>query len=53
MPTELGTLDAIHLATALLWKETTGADLAMATHDGALALGAQAHGMVVLGVPRW
>jgi predicted nucleic acid-binding protein len=23
MPTELGTLDAIHLATALLWKEMT------------------------------
>jgi uncharacterized protein len=52
MPTELGTLDAIHLATALLWKETTGTDLVMATHDGALALGAQAHGFMVLGVPR-
>jgi predicted nucleic acid-binding protein len=51
MPTELGTLDAIHLATALLWKETTGTDLVMATHDGTLALGAQAHGLVVLGVP--
>jgi hypothetical protein len=24
----------------------------MATHDGALALGAQAHGLVVLGAPR-
>ena len=52
MPTELGTLDAIHLATALLWKESTGANLVMATHDGALALGAQAHGLEVLGVPR-
>jgi len=52
MPTELGTLDAIHLATAILWKETTRADLVMATHDSALALGAQAHGFVVLGVPR-
>jgi len=49
MPTELGTLDAIHLATALLWKETTRTDLVMATHDGALALGAQAHGLRVLG----
>ena len=38
MPTELGTLDAIHLATALLWKEMTKANLVMATHDGALAL---------------
>ncbi len=50
MPTELGTLDAIHLATALLWKEMTRADLVMATHDGALALGAQAHGLSVVGV---
>jgi predicted nucleic acid-binding protein len=52
MPTELGTLDAIHLATALLWKEMTRADLVMATHDGALALGAQAHGLPVVGVTR-
>jgi predicted nucleic acid-binding protein len=52
MPTELGTLDAIHLATALLWKEMTHADLAMATHDAALALGAQAHGLPVVGVSR-
>jgi predicted nucleic acid-binding protein len=50
MPTELGTLDAIHLATALLWRETTGMDLVMATHDGALALGARAHGLRVVGV---
>jgi predicted nucleic acid-binding protein len=52
MPTELGTLDAIHLATALLWKEMAGGDLVMATHDGALALAAQAHGLAVIGVPR-
>ena len=52
MPTELGTLDAIHLATALLWQEMTQLDLVMATHDGALALGAQAHGLPVVGVPR-
>jgi predicted nucleic acid-binding protein len=50
MPTELGTLDAIHLATALLWKEMTHADLVMATHDTALAVGAQAHGLAVVGV---
>lgn len=53
MPTELGTLDAIHLATALLWKEMTGSDLVMATHDGALALGARAHGLPVVGVAPW
>ncbi len=51
MPTELGTLDAIHLATALLWKDMTGADLVMATHTGALALGAQAQGLRVVGHP--
>ncbi len=50
MPTELGTLDAIHLASALLWKEATGIDLVMATHDAALGLAAQAHGLKVLGV---
>jgi hypothetical protein len=48
MPTELGTLDAIHLSSALLWREVTGENLTMATHGR--ALGAQAHGMKVLGV---
>jgi len=51
MPTELGTLDAIHLATALLWKEMSRLDLVMATHDDALGLGAQAHGLSVVGAP--
>lgn len=50
MPTELGTIDAIHLATALLWKEMTGEGLSMATHDEALGLGAKAHGLPVIGV---
>ena len=50
MPTELGTLDAIHLSSALLWQEFTGTDLLMATHDRALALAAQAYGMKVLGI---
>ena len=50
LPTELGTLDAIHLATALLWKDLMRADLIMATHDTALALGARAHGLSVVGV---
>ena len=52
MPTELGTLDAIHLATALLWKEMTREELVMATHDGGLALGAQAQGLPVVGATR-
>jgi predicted nucleic acid-binding protein len=49
MPTELGTLDAIHLASALLWKEWTGVDPIMATHYAALGLAAQAHGFRVIG----
>ena len=52
MPTELGTLDAIHLATALLWKEAAAAPITMATHDEALALGARAHGLPVVGSLR-
>lgn len=50
MPTSLGTLDAIHLATALLWREETGIDPAFATHDEALGLAARAHGFSVIGV---
>lgn len=52
MPTELGTLDAIHLATALLWRDMVGAELTMATHDSALAIAAEAHGLPVVGVSR-
>ena len=49
LPTELGTLDAIHLSTALLWREQTRSDLVMATHDGALATAARACGLTVVG----
>jgi predicted nucleic acid-binding protein len=49
MPTELGTLDAIHLASALLWEDAMGITPVMATHDSALGLAAQAHGLRVLG----
>ena len=41
LPTALGTLDALHLATALLWRGQTAADLVMATHDKALTYGCQ------------
>lgn len=51
LPTELGTLDATHLATALLWQEASNARLVVATHDHALAMAAQAHGFKVLGIP--
>ncbi|HET7756469.1 MAG TPA: PIN domain-containing protein [Steroidobacteraceae bacterium] len=49
LPTELGTLDAIHLVSALLWADSQGTEAVMATHDAALALAAKAHGLKVLG----
>jgi len=49
MPTELGTLDAIHLASALLWRDAVAVNPLVATHDAALAVAAQAHGFAVLG----
>jgi uncharacterized protein len=49
MPTGLGTLDAIHLASALLWKDAMSIDPVMATHDGALGIAAHAHGLQVIG----
>lgn len=49
LPTELGTLDAIHLATALLWREHSGGEIVMATHDLALATAARASGLTVVG----
>jgi predicted nucleic acid-binding protein len=48
-PTMLGTLDAIHLATAMLWKDHSGLDLMMATHDAALAEAARACGLKLVG----
>lgn len=49
MPTSLGTLDAIHLATALMWAEQSGSPLVMATHDRLLATAARASGLRVIG----
>ena len=50
LPTPLGTLDAIHLATALIWRERMGALATILTHDGALALAARSFGFDVRGV---
>ena len=49
LPTPLGSLDAIHLTTALLWAETLDRDLVMLTHDQALAAAARACGLPALG----
>ena len=50
-PTVLGTLDAIHLATAILLRETN-ADLVFATHDAELAVAARSVGFVVIGAAK-
>ncbi len=50
--TALGTLDAIHLSSALSWRERTGRNLTMATHDEALATGARANGLRTIGIAR-
>ena len=48
-PTALGTLDALHLATALVWRDRMQRPLVMATHDAALGLAARSFGIDVLG----
>jgi len=48
-PTPLRTLDAMHLATALVWRDRMGQELVMMTHDGALATAARAFGIEVTG----
>lgn len=50
MPMTLGTLDALHLATALIWRDRMGSLTTMATHDTALGLAAQAFGFEVRGI---
>jgi predicted nucleic acid-binding protein len=50
LPTELGTLDAIHLATAMAWRELHNADLVMATHDATLGTAACSYGLRVVGI---
>lgn len=51
MPGSLGTLAAIHLTTAEVWREARGEELLMATHDRSLALAARGMGMRVIGIP--
>lgn len=48
-PTTLGTLDAIHLASALAVKEASGLDRLL-THDRQLATAAEAVGLEIEGV---
>lgn len=50
MSAPLGTLDAIHLATVELWREVTGKEPVVATHDQSFALAARGNGFRVVGV---
>jgi uncharacterized protein len=50
-PTTLGTLDAIHLASALLWMEEKGGEMTFLTHDTQLAIAARACGLAVRTTP--
>jgi len=50
LATPVGTLDAIHLATAMLWRESSSADLVFATHDEALGTAARSSGFTVVGI---
>jgi predicted nucleic acid-binding protein len=49
-PTSLGTLDAIHLATAMAYRDMRGVELGFATHDAELAVAARSVGFAVIGV---
>lgn len=48
-PAPIGTLDAIHLATAIAWRDANEIALVVATHDKALATAARSVGMRVIG----
>ena len=50
MPTHISTLDAIHLASALMWREDRGREIILATHDRALGRCAIALGLTVIGL---
>ena len=51
MPTAVKTLDAIHLASALLFAERRGSGLVFGTHDRRQATAARALGFEVLWAP--
>ncbi len=49
-PSIIKSLDSIHLATSLLWRETRGEDIVFATHDLHLSRAASLQGLEVIGV---
>jgi predicted nucleic acid-binding protein len=49
-PTPLGTLDALHLSTALVWQDRMCQKLVMATHDRNLGVASRSYGLGVRGI---
>lgn len=49
LPMSLRTRDALHLASALAWREGVAPDGVMATHDARLAQAARALGLATVG----
>ncbi len=50
LPLALGTLDAIHLVSAVIWREQMEDELMFLTHDEQLGRSAQALGFKVFGI---
>lgn len=50
-PLPLGTLDALHLASLVLWSEAQPSRGTLATHDRELGAAAASMGFTVLGLP--
>jgi hypothetical protein len=50
LPLALGTLDAIHLVSALLWREQMQEEMVFLTHDEQLGKCAEALGFKVYGI---
>ena len=49
LPVVLGTLDALHLASALAWREHAEREVVLATHDARLGAAARALGLRTVG----
>jgi predicted nucleic acid-binding protein len=49
LPVALGTLDAIHLASALIWQDVVNKPVTMITHDAQLAKAARMMNLEILG----
>ena len=49
-PVPIRTLDSLHLATSLQWRDLHGGKVVFATHDRGLGTAARAYGLKVVGI---